>query len=250
MTHAASRRACHSLPPVHHDLEAGRDLRPGRPAAHTGRLRDAGLRVLPGMIMLAGRLVDPPAARKRSARSTRPSGRTHSPPGRLVRDRPVHRRARRRPPTAACSSAPRGQSGSARTPRSSPPSRAPVRSSRPARDRHWPPPSTRADRRPVYPRTLRQHREARIMSGHSRSATAHPGYSPHRIARLGQAATTTGHHRRVISSILRSRRGPSIAEFGHEDIHPRTGPCHRLSGRLIRDEPRRCHHPVAELRTG
>ena len=50
-----------------------------------------------GMIMLAGRLVDPPAARKRSARSTRPSGRTHSPPGRLVRDRPVHRGARRRP---------------------------------------------------------------------------------------------------------------------------------------------------------
>lgn len=44
------------------------------------------------MIMLAGRLVDPPAARKRSARSTRPPGRTHSPPGRLVRDRPVHRR--------------------------------------------------------------------------------------------------------------------------------------------------------------
>src|SRR5580693_8161080 len=43
------------------------------------------------MIMLAGRLVDPPAARKHSARSTRPSGRTHSPPGRLVRDRPVRR---------------------------------------------------------------------------------------------------------------------------------------------------------------
>jgi hypothetical protein len=89
-------------------------------------------------------------------------------------------------PTAACSSPPRGPSGSARTPRSSPPSSAPVRSSRPARDRHWPPPSTRADRRPVHLRTLRQHREARIMSGHSRSATAHPGYSPTRSPGSGK----------------------------------------------------------------
>jgi hypothetical protein len=208
MTHAASRRACHPLRPVHHDLEAGRDLRPGRPAAHTGRLRDAGLRVLPGMIMLAGRLVDPPAARKRSARSTRPSGRTHSPPGRLVRDRPVHRRGSTAAPTAACSSAPRGPSGSARTPRSSPPSRAPVRSSRPARDRHWPPPSTRADRRPVYPRTLRQHREARIMSGHSRSATAHPGYSP-----TGSPGSGKQQPRRVTI-------GGSSAQYSARDVDP------------------------------
>lgn len=249
MTHAASCRACHPLRPVHHDLEAGRDLRPGRPSAHRSPpgCRSSG----PAGHDHARRPACRPASGQETLGAIDTVVRPNAFAARSTRSRPARpSQGSTAAPTAACSSAPRGPSGSARTPRSSLPSRAPVRSSRPARDRHWPPPSTRADRRPVYPRTLRQHREARIMSGHSRSATAHPGYSPHRIARLGQAATTTGHHRRVISSILRSRRGPSIAELGHEDIHLRTGPCHRLSGRLIRDEPRRCHHPVAELRTG
>ena len=178
MTHAAARRACHSLRPVHHDLEAGRDLRPSRPAAHTGRLRDAGLRVLRGHDH-ARRPACRPASGQETLGAIDTAVRPNAFAARSTRSRPARpSRGSTAAPTAACSSAPRGPSGSARTSRSSPPSRAPVRSSRPARDRHWPPPSTRADRRPVYPRTLRQHREARIMSGYSRSATAHPGYSP------------------------------------------------------------------------
>lgn len=207
MTHAASRRACHPLRPVHHDLEAGRDLRPGRPAAHTGRLRDAGLRVLPGMIMLAGLSTRQRPGNARRDRHGRPAERIRRQVDSFETG-PSIAGARRRPPTAACSSAPRGPSGSARTPRSSPPSRAPVRSSRPARDRHWPPPSTRADRRPVYPRTLRQHREARIMSGHSRSATAHPGYSP-----TGSPGSGKQQPRRVTI-------GGSSAQYSARDVDP------------------------------
>jgi hypothetical protein len=89
------------------------------------------------------------------------------------------------------------------------------------------------------------------MSGHSRSATAHPGIRPPGC-QARQAATATGYtNRRVIRRILRSRGGSSVAGPGHEDIQLRTGPCHRLSRRLIRDEPRRCPTtPLPELGTG
>jgi hypothetical protein len=223
MTHAASRRACHPRGQSTSIWKLAEIFGLADPL-HTGRLRDAGLQVLRGHDHALVGLSTRPAARETlgpidtavwpdafAARSTRSRPARPSQGSTAAPTRGVFIRAR-------------GPSRSARTPRSSPPSHAPVRSSRSARDRHRPPPSTRADRRPVYPRTLRQHREARIMSGHSRSATAHPGIRPPDRQARASSNHNGSHHRPVISSILRSRRGPGVAKLGHQDIHLRTQP--------------------------
>ena len=95
-----------------------------------------------GMIMLAGRLADPASGQQTLAAIDMTIRRNAF--GRQVDsfESELSIAGSTAARTAACSSAPRGPSGWAGTPRPSPPSRAPVRSSRSGRDRRWPPPST------------------------------------------------------------------------------------------------------------
>ena len=186
MTHAAARRACHpcgqsttiwKLP----EISGLADPLHTRVASGVPAFGSCA-----GMIMPAGRLADL-ASRQETLGAIDTAVRPNAFAARSTRSRPARpSQGTTAAPTVACSPAPReGERVSqdaevlAAEPRTG-------KVVAPLRDRHWPPPSTRPDRRPVYPRTLRQHREASIISGHSRSATAHPGYSPTRSPGSGK----------------------------------------------------------------